>query len=402
MSLELTADQQDYRRRFRAWLDEHAQDAPPRHVLEPQDDAAVARLRAWQGVLADAGYVGITWPEAAGGPGGTQAEAVIVEQELDARGISGPFDFIGIGMVGPTIMAHGSPEQQERYLRPLLRGDEFWCQLLSEPGAGSDLANVQTKARQREDGTWLVNGQKVWTSFAQHAAFGIMLARTDPSVAKHKGLTMFAVPMDADGLKIVPLRQITGDAEFNEVFIDDLELPADSVIGAVGDGWRVALTMLGFERVAVGSGLHAVRLERLVAAIAGDDVAREDPALRVRMGQVASQLLSLRHTSERVTAEIADGRTPGPEAGLIKITSVLASLDACRFVVDAIGPDALADGEWGHQVSALPGVRSAGGTEEILRNLIGERFLGLPPEPRVVPPPSAPSPAAPAPVGATA
>jgi alkylation response protein AidB-like acyl-CoA dehydrogenase len=401
MSLELTAEQHAYRERLRAWLDEHAVGAPARHVLEPQDDAAVARLRAWQGVLADAGYVGVTWPEEAGGPGGTPAEAVIVDQELEARGVSGPFDFIGIGMVGPTIMAHGSPEQKERYLRPLIRGEEFWCQLLSEPGAGSDLANVQTKARQQDDGTWLVNGQKVWTSFAQHAAHGILLARTDPAVAKHKGLTMFAVPMDADGVKIVPLRQITGDAEFNEVFLDDLELPADAIIGAPGEGWRVALTMLGFERVAVGSGLHAVRLERLVAAIAGDEAAAADRALRVRMGQVASQLLALRHTSERVVQEIAEGRVPGPEAGLIKITSVVASLDACRFVVDAIGPDALVDGEWGHQVSALPGVRSAGGTEEILRNLIGERFLGLPPEPRIVPPPAAaPSPATPVPATA--
>ncbi len=401
MSLELTADQQAYRETLRAWLDEHGKGAPPRLVLEPQDDADVAKLRAWQGTLSSGGYVGVTWPAKFGGPGGTPAEAVIVDQELDARGLAGPFDFIGIGMVGPTIMAHGTAEQQERHLAPLLRGDEFWCQLLSEPGAGSDLANVQTKARRQDDGTWLVNGQKVWTSFAQHAAYGILLARTDPSVAKHKGLSMFLVPMDADGLKILPLRQITGDAEFNEVFLDDLVLPADAMIGGEGEGWKVALTMLGFERVAVGSGMHAVRLERLVAAIAADPVAREDRALRVRMGQVASQLLALRHTSERVVQEIAEGRVPGPEAGLIKITSVVASLDACRFVVDAIGPDALVDGEWGHQISALPGVRSAGGTEEILRNLIGERFLGLPPEPRVAPPAPAPSPAAPVPATAS-
>jgi alkylation response protein AidB-like acyl-CoA dehydrogenase len=398
MSLELTADQQAYRETLRAWLDEHGKDAPPRLVLEPQDDEDVARLRAWQGTLSSGGYVGVTWPAKFGGPGGTPAEAVIVDQELDARGLAGPFDFIGIGMVGPTIMAHGTPEQQERHLSPLLRGDEFWCQLLSEPGAGSDLANVQTKARRQDDGTWLVNGQKVWTSFAQHAAYGILLARTDPTVAKHKGLSMFLVPMDSDGLKIMPLRQITGDAEFNEVFLDDLVLPADAMIGGEGEGWKVALTMLGFERVAVGSGMHAVRLERLVAAIAADPTLAEDRALRIRMGQVASQLLALRHTSERVVQEIAEGRVPGPEAGLIKITSVVASLDACRFVVDAIGPDALVDGEWGHQVSALPGVRSAGGTEEILRNLIGERYLGLPPEPRVAPPAPkpAPSPAAPA------
>jgi len=383
MTLALTPEQIAFRDEFRSWLDEHAAEAPRRAVLAPQNDEEVAHWRAWQRTLADAAYLGVTWPEGCGGRGGTPAEGVIVEQELEARGIAGAFDFIGIGMVGPTIMAHGSPEQRERHLRPLLRGDEFWCQLLSEPGAGSDLANVQTRAREQDDGTWLVNGQKVWTSFAQHAAFGILLARTDPSVAKHKGLTMFAVPMDADGVNIVPLRQITGDAEFNEVFLDDLRLPADAVIGRPGEGWKVALTMLGFERVAVGSGLHAVRLERLVDAVAGVPEAAADRATLVRLGQVASDLLALRHTSERVVQEIAEGRVPGPEAGLIKITSVTASLDACRLAVDVLGPEGLVDGEWGHQVSALPGVRSAGGTEEILRNLIGERFLGLPPEPRV-------------------
>jgi alkylation response protein AidB-like acyl-CoA dehydrogenase len=306
---------------------------------------------------------------------------VVVEQELEARGISGPFDFIGIEMVGPTILAHGTPEQQERLVRPLLRGDETWCQLLSEPGAGSDLAAVQTRARAQDDGSWVVDGQKVWTSYAQHAAWGILLARTDPDVPKHRGLTMFAVPMDADGVTIRPLRQITGDAEFNEVFLDGVRLEADAIIGAPGEGWRVALTMLGFERVGIGSGLHAVRLEDLVRDVGAAAPSQAD---QVRLGQVAGELLALRHTSRRIVAEIAEGRVPGPEAGLIKITSVTASLAACRLAVDVLGADALSRPEWGHPVSALPGVRSAGGTEEILRNLIGERVLGLPPEPRPV------------------
>jgi alkylation response protein AidB-like acyl-CoA dehydrogenase len=378
MDLEADAALADYRAHLQAWLDEHGAGAPVRTVLAPKDDAEVAQWRAWQATLADAGYVGITWPEEHGGAGGTPAQRVVVEQELEARGLAGPFDFIGIEMVGPTLLVHGSEAQNERLVRPLLRGDETWCQLLSEPGAGSDLAAVQTRARVQDDGSWVVNGQKVWTSFAQHAAWGILLARTDPAVAKHKGLTMFAVPMDADGVTIRPLRQITGDAEFNEVFLDDLVLAPDSIIGAPGDGWRIALTMLGFERVGVGSGLHATRLERLVAAVAGSD----DRHDRVRLGRVGSELLALRATSERLIEEIAEGFVPGPEAGLIKITSVSASLAACRLAVDVLGPDALLDEEWGHQVSALPGVRSAGGTEEILRNLIGERVLGLPAEPR--------------------
>jgi alkylation response protein AidB-like acyl-CoA dehydrogenase len=383
-----------YRERLNAWLDEHADDAPRRTVLEPQDDEAVARWRAWQGALADAGYAGVTWPTEYGGAGGTPAESVLVDQVLEERGIAGAFDFIGIGMVGPTIMVHGTEAQRERHLRPLLRGEETWCQLLSEPGAGSDLAAVQTRARQQPDGSWVVDGQKVWTSFAQHAAFGILLARTDPDVPKHKGLTMFAVPMDSDGVTIRPLRQITGDAEFNEVFLDGLRLDADAIIGAPGEGWRVALTMLGFERLAVGDGRHAVRLERLVAAVRDAPEGRVDRAATVRLGQVAAELLALRHTTERLVEEIAEGRTPGPEAGLVKITSVTASLAACRLAVDVLGPDALMGAEWGMQVSALPGVRSAGGTEEILRNQIGERVLGLPPEPRPQRPPApAPSPA---------
>jgi len=371
-----------YRADFRAWLDEHGGDAPQRTVLAPKDDDEVAHWRTWQGKLADAGYVGITWPDEHGGSAGTPAQRVVVEQELEAHGLAGPFDFIGIEMVGPTLLVHGTEAQKKRLLRPLLRGDETWCQLLSEPGAGSDLAAVQTRAKLQDDGSWLVNGQKVWTSFARHAAFGILLARTDPDVAKHKGLTMFAVPMDTAGVTIRPLRQITGDAEFNEVFLDDVRLDADSVIGAPGEGWRVALTMLNFERVGVGSGLHASRLDRLVATVGAREEDRADRQLRVRLGQVASELLALRHTSERIIEEIAEGLVPGPEAGLIKITSVSASLAACRLAVDVAGHEALLDAEWGYQVSALPGVRSAGGTEEILRNVIGERVLGLPAEPR--------------------
>jgi alkylation response protein AidB-like acyl-CoA dehydrogenase len=369
-----------YRDEFRAWLDENAGDAPRRSVLTPQDDVAVERRRAWQRKLADAGYVAVTWPVQYGGAGGVPAQRVIVEHELDARGLARPFDFVGLDMVGPTIMACGSPEQCERFLAPLLRAEETWCQLLSEPGAGSDLAAVQTRAREQSDGSWLVDGQKVWTSFARHAAFGIMLARTDPEVAKHKGLTMFAVPMDSEGLTIRPLRQITGDAEFNEVFIDGLKLPADARIGEIGDGWKVAVTMLRFERLAVGSGHLATPVDELVEALADH---RDDPRVRVRLGKVASELLALRSMSERLTEEIAAGRVPGPEAGLVKISSVLSSLAACRLAADVGGPGALLEPAWGFQISALPGVRSAGGTEEIIRNQIGERVLGLPAEPRI-------------------
>jgi alkylation response protein AidB-like acyl-CoA dehydrogenase len=381
MDLQDTREQAKFRAAVRAWLDDNAAEAPARTVLAPQDEASVGSWRQWQARLADAGYAGVTWPEEHGGAGLGPVERVIVDQELEARGVQGVFDFIGVEMVGPTLIERASAAQCERRLRPLLRGDEVWCQLFSEPGAGSDLANVQTKARRTDEG-WLVNGQKVWTTNAQHAAFGIMLARTDPEAPRHKGLTMFIVPMDTPGITIRPLRQITGDAEFNEVFFDDVVLAEHAVIGEPGEGWSVALTMLGFERLVVGSGLHTVRLDRL-AGLVGSSEAQDDPSVRVRLGKVAAELLSLRYSNYRLLTDIEQGRVPGPEAGMVKITTVLASFDACRLAADVGGPEALVDDEWGHQISALPGLRSAGGTEEILRNVIGERVLGLPAEPKV-------------------
>ncbi len=372
----------DYRAAVSAWLDAHLEQAHVRHVLEPQDEEAVAHWRRWQAQLADAGYLGITWPPEYGGAGGNAAMQVLVDQELEHRGLCGPFDFIGVGMIGPTLLVHGSDRQRERYLRPLLRAEETWCQLLSEPGAGSDLASVSTRAREQNDGSWVVDGQKVWTSFAQHAAFGILLARTDTELPKHKGLTMFIVPLDTPGITIRPLRQITGDAEFNEVFLDEVRLEDAMRIGGRGEGWRVAVTMLSFERLTVGAGHLATPVEDLVHTVAEVLQTTDDRHLKIRLGQVASELLALGAMSERLRQEVATGHIPGPEAGLVKISSVLSSLDACRLAVDAAGPEALLSASWGSQVSALPGVRSAGGTEEIIRNQIGERVLGLPPEPR--------------------
>lgn len=365
---------------LRSWLDANEQDAPLPAAIEGLDDEGVERRRQWQAKLAHAGYIGVTWPSDYGGSDGTPAESVAVALELDSRGLAGPLDFIGVDIIGPTLLAHGNPEQKERLLPPILRAEEMWCQLLSEPGAGSDLAAIKTRARQQGDGTWVVDGQKVWTSFAHLATFGFLLARTEDDGPKHGGLTAFIVPMEADGVTIRPLRQISGDAEFNEVFLDGVRLPADAVIGGIGDGWRILLTMLGFERMAVGSGLVAVQVDRLGLALAE---AAPDRCAEVRLGRTASELIALRHMGLRIARGVANGVVPGPDAGLVKITTVTASLAACRLAVDALGPSALFESEWGHQVSTLPGIRSASGTEEIIRNVIGERVLGLPAEPRV-------------------
>jgi alkylation response protein AidB-like acyl-CoA dehydrogenase len=268
----------------------------------------------------------------------------------------------------------------------MLHGDEVWCQLFSEPAAGSDLAAVQTRARQQEDGSWRISGQKVWTTNAQFASYGLLLARTDADVPKHKGLTMFVVPMDGEGVTIRGLRQISGEAEFNEVFFDDLSVDADAVVGGVGNGWGTALTTLMFERVTIGLGSEGLGYNsaRFAGAIAADEQARRDPEVRHQLGEIASELLAVRFTGYRTLTALQKGQIPGPEAGLAKVTIVSGAIKAGDLIADVVGPDALADdSDWAYMISFLPGLKSAGGTEEILRNTIGERVLGLPPEPRL-------------------
>jgi alkylation response protein AidB-like acyl-CoA dehydrogenase len=267
----------------------------------------------------------------------------------------------------------------------MLHGDEVWCQMFSEPAAGSDLAAVQTRAREGDDGTWTLNGQKVWTTNAQFASYGLLLARTDPDVPKHKGLTMFIVPMDAPGVTIRGLRQITGEAEFNEVFFDDVVLAADAVVGGVGSGWGTALTVLMYERLTIGFGSETYgNSGRLAESLAADDAARRDPEVRRRLGDIVTELLAVRFNGYRALTALSRGQIPGPEAGLAKVTTVNAAIAGGELIADVLGPEALvADGEWSYMISFMPGLKSAGGTEQILRNTIGERVLGLPPEPRL-------------------
>jgi alkylation response protein AidB-like acyl-CoA dehydrogenase len=386
VDLNDTPEQARYRAKVRAWLDEHAAEAP---AGQGDDDAAyIAQRRAWQGKLAAAGLAAVAWPEELGGQGLGAVEQVIVNQEIARAGVPGILDVIGVGMLGPTIIAHGSDAQKARYLGPMLHGDEVWCQLFSEPAAGSDLAAVQARAVREEDGGWRLSGQKVWTTTAHFASYGLLLARTDPDVPKHKGLTMFIVPMDSPGVTIRGLRQISGEAEFNEVFFDDVALGADAPVGPVGGGWGTALTTLMFERVTIGFGSEGMgyRPQRFASAIAADEAAARDGDVRQRLGHIATDLLAVRFTSYRMLSGFQQGQIPGPEAGLSKITTVNAGIAACDLVADALGPDALredVDNPFSYHTSFLPGLKSAGGTEEILRNTIGERVLGLPPEPRL-------------------
>ncbi|MGH2920034.1 MAG: acyl-CoA dehydrogenase family protein [Solirubrobacteraceae bacterium] len=384
MDLNDTPDQARYRAQARAWLEEHKDEAPP--VQGDDEQTIIAGRKAWQGTLAKAGLAGVTWPADVGGQGLGPVEQVIVNQEIARAGVPGVLDVIGVGMLGPTIIAHGTDEQKARYLGPMLHGDEVWCQLFSEPAAGSDLAAVQARAARQDDGSWRLSGQKVWTTNAHFAAHGLLLARTDADVPKHKGLTMFIVPMDAPGVTIRGLRQISGEAEFNEVFFDDVPLDADAVCGPLGGGWGTALTTLMFERLTIGLGSEALgyRTERFATAIAADEHASADPEVRRRLGELSLELLAVKFTGYRTLSALQHGQIPGPESGLAKVTTVKAAIEAGDLIADVLGPDALIeDSEWAYMISFLPGLKSAGGTEEILRNTIGERVLGLPPEPRL-------------------
>jgi alkylation response protein AidB-like acyl-CoA dehydrogenase len=385
VDLNDTPEQAQYRERVRAWLEANKADAPAR-AGAADDTAYIDSRRAWQSKLAEAGLAGVTWPKEFGGQGLGPIEQVIVNQEIGRAQVPGILDVIGIGMLGPCIIAHGTDEQKGRYLGPMLHGDEVWCQLFSEPAAGSDLAAVQTRAKQDGDGSFVLNGQKVWTTNAQFASYGLLLARTDPEQHKHKGLTMFIVPMDAEGVTVRGLRQISGEAEFNEVFFDDCTVPAEFVVGGVNNGWGTALTVLMYERLTIGLGSEGLgyRPDRFATAIAQDKAASADPDVRRRLGDIATDLLAIRFTSYRTLTALAKGQIPGPEAGLAKVTTVNAAIAAGELIADVAGPDALSeDSEWSYMISFLPGLKSAGGTEQILRNTIGERVLGLPPEPRL-------------------
>jgi alkylation response protein AidB-like acyl-CoA dehydrogenase len=384
VDLNDTPEQAEYRAAARAWLEANRGQAPPRSGSS-EDSVYINARRAWQRRLAEAGLAAVTWPTEFGGRGLGPVEQVTVNQEIQRAQVPGILDVIGIGMLGPCLIAHGTEEQKNRYLGPLLHGDEVWCQMFSEPGAGSDLAAVQTRARQSEDGGWTLSGQKVWTTNAQFASFGLLLARTDPDVPKHKGLTMFVIPMDTPGVTVRGLRQISGEAEFNEVFFDDVRLDPDAVVGGVGNGWGTALTVLMYERLTIGFGSESFGSPtRLAQTLADDAGARHDADARRRLGEVITELLAVRYNGYRALTALSRGQIPGPEAGLAKVTMVNAAIAATDLGADVVGPEALADdSEWSYLISFLPGLKSAGGTEQVLRNMIGERVLGLPSEPRL-------------------
>jgi alkylation response protein AidB-like acyl-CoA dehydrogenase len=393
-----TPDEAAFRAEARAFLAAHASlrtaDDASRLLRHDPDPAAaaehVARCKAWQRTLFDGGWAGITWPAAFGGRGGTGTQQAIFDQEQAAFDVSVGVFAVGIGMVGPTLIAHGTDGQKARYLEPLLRGEEIWCQLFSEPGAGSDLAGLSTRAVLDGD-EWVVDGQKVWTSGAQHSDWGILLARTDPTVPKHRGITFFVVDMRTPGIEVRPLRQINGVAHFNEVFLTGVRIPSTNVIGEVGDGWRVARTTLANERGLIGGGVggggaggvgEVIELARRLGR-------NRDPLVRQGLAALYVRTQLLRYLGLRARTASSQGRPPGPESSVLKLAySRHAGLtgDLVLEVLGAsgclAGQSAVDGGFWQQQFLGQWSVRIGGGTDQIQRNVIGERVLGLPPEPR--------------------
>ena len=389
MDFEDTPDEAAWREKVRSFITEHRDELGDRSDRGHDD----VRSRQREAILYDGGLVGVTWPTEAGGQGGTPMQQAIVDQELARAGAPGLVNFIGIGMCGPTVIAHGTQDQKDRYLKRLLRADDIWCQLFSEPASGSDLAALRTRAVRNDDGDWVVNGQKVWTTVAHLADRGILLTRTDPDVAKHKGLTMFVVDMKAPGVTARPLRQMSGGAEFNEVFFDDVVIPDSERLGDVGAGWSVAITTLMAERFSLGGGGGELGISPDAVAA---HVAEHLPSLpearqgvvRQRFGRAFAEALATRYTGYRQLSAISRGDMPGPEASAGKLSGTATARELADIAVELLGGDGAfatgpdGNGQWQAIQASLPGLAIAGGTNEVLRNVIGERVLGLPPEPR--------------------
>jgi alkylation response protein AidB-like acyl-CoA dehydrogenase len=361
-------------------------------TVAASDSMTLVQAKGFMTRFYDAGYSGITWPREYGGQGLTPAEERAFIQEASAFTLPTRMFGIGLGICGPTLVSIGSEEQKRRYLRPLLRGEEIWCQLFSEPGAGSDVASLQTKAV-REGPEWVVNGQKVWTSGAQYADLGLLIARTDPDVPKHAGITMFIIDMHAPGVTVRPLRDMSGRAHFNEVFFEDVRVPADQVVGQLNGGWQAAITTLLHERVSIGTGAlgsgEATFYEPLAAAAAARGLTA-DPIVRDQLVELYLRQRALTLFTNRLSQEARAGISPGARGSIAKLLLAELYLFSADLAADVIGPGSLAydpaDSGAGLLAEALataPGMALGGGTNEVMRNIIGDRVLDLPREPQV-------------------
>jgi acyl-CoA dehydrogenase len=388
VDIDDTPEEAAFRAEARAWLEAHA--LPKGHPddfssglwTSDYDEAVyLDRCREWQRTLYDGGWAGVTWPKRFGGRGGRSIEQLIFNQEQSRFGVSTGAVMISVGMVGPTIIAHGTPEQQERFLPSILRGDVLWCQLFSEPDAGSDLAGLTTRAV-RDGKEWVIDGQKVWTSSAQRAQWGILLARSDPDAPKHQGISYFLLDMATPGITIRPLRQMTGESHFSEVFLDGVRIPEANLLGRPGEGWTIAQTTLMSERSSIAGG--AAVEPGALAALARRHGRADDPVTRQEVVRVHIQSELLRFLRYRTQTALSQGRAPGQEANVMKLAHSRYMRALTRAAVRIQGPAGQLGGDdmWQRRFLHAPSLSIAGGSDQVQANIIGERALGLPREPR--------------------
>ena len=378
MDLTLSPDEEAFRDELRAWLEEnHPGDEP-----KGDEEAAFEFRLEWQRKLHEAGWAGVSWPKEYGGRGATLIEQAIFSEEMVRAKTPALANVLGLAMGGPTVIAHGTEEQKERYLEPILSAEEIWCQGFSEPESGSDLASLKTKAV-KSNGEWVVTGQKVWTTFAHQAKWCMLVARTDPDVPKHKGLTYFLMDMEQDAVQVRPLVQITGEAEFNELFIEEARIPDENIVGGVGNGWMVAITTLMHERAGIAFGVDGAGQDRDSASLM--EVARErgledDPVIRQRLGPAlhrgrdpAAQRLRGPHADH----EDRHARRPRARCSKWQWSDINQALT--EMAMDIRGPEApVVDDEWTYRFLRARANSIEGGTTEILKNIVAERVLGLP------------------------
>ena len=389
MDFNDTPEEARFREEVATWLAENAPNDDAFRALTPLEQA-----KQWQKQKYDAGWACIGWAPEFGGRGASPIEEVIWRQEESQYDLPANFFLIGQGMIAPTLMAWARDEDKARYLPPLASGEEVWCQLFSEPAGGSDLAALRTRA-ERDGDEWVINGQKIWTSGAHFSDYGVIVVRTDPTVPKHKGLSYFYVDMNAPGVEIKPIKQLTGDSDFNEVYFNDVRVSDQQRLGEVGQGWQVSLTTLMNERAAIGGGFGQMDVALAMAVAQKVEIdgrpALEDASVRARLANWYVQESGLKYTGYRSLTALSRGALPGPENSIGKLVGAPKMQAMSSYLMDlleasgAITDESLATeaGMIQRAYMGAPGLRIAGGTDEIMANIIAERVLGLPQEPRL-------------------
>jgi len=391
MDFNYSSEQEAYRQDVRAWLE--ANQPPPLTPEEKEridEDLLWDRNKRWHKKLYANGWVGLNWPKEYGGRGATVMQRMIYREELQRLGLGEPFIGMGISLLGPTLMHWGTEEQKKRHIPAILKGEEIWCQGYSEPGSGSDLASVATRAIDDGD-DFVVNGQKVWTSMAQHADMIFALVRTDPDAPKHKGISYLLIDMHSPGVTVRPLVQMTGGKGFNEVFFEDVRVPKKNIVGERNNGWQVAMTTLMFERSS-GGGEPVINEVYELAKLAkriprNGSNAWDDSSVRQKVAEFAAEAQALRYTGYRQLTRQLKGMPPGPEGSMMKLCSTELGLKIALFAMELLGPYsqmefgapfAMDKGKWSFRMLAARGPTIYAGTNQIQHNIIGERVLGLP------------------------